>query len=327
LHTVGYDDHQVRFSDIELEVDSEICSEFVGKHVRRLLKNPAAKKAVFSAQSQAYSLVKSFQGEEVRFKQFSRLICERLAEVMKGNEDIPPADVLIAFFDYSKKTYIAIIKLNFGECFVRKLASGDGGATGNQIVKDNIVLSLGAGSVEEACLIPYDPMVLRVQEKAHKVGNGEKNYFSELFLECETQISDKEAVDAIREIADEVTSKYFEGNIEMAAKVKAALIQEAKDMGDDDSLILEKIVDRAFGENSEAKDEFVALAKEYDLPHQIEVDKSYLQRAFKTQRFVADNGVEIKFPVELCQDPEQVQMVANPDGTFTITLSKLHPSL
>ena len=326
LHTVGYDDQLNRFSDVELDVDSETCSEFIGKHVRRLLKNPAAKRAVFSAQSQAYSLIKSFQGEEIRFKEFSRKLCERLAEVLKGNEDVPPADVLVAFFDNNKKTYIAVVKLNLGECFVRRLTSGDDGVTDNQIVKDNIVLSLSASSVEEACLIPYDPMVLRILEKSHKVGGEEKHYFSELFLECDTQISDKEAVETIQEIAAEVNSKYFEGNIETAAKIKAALIQEAQSMGDDDSLVLENVVDRAFGSNSEAKDEFIALAKEYALPHQLEVDKSYLQRAFKTQRFVAENGVELKFPAELCQDPEQIQMIPNPDGTVTITLNKLLPA-
>jgi len=325
LHTVGYDDHQVRFSDVELDVDSEICSEFIGKHVRRFLKNPAAKKAVFSAQSQVYSLVRSFQAEEIRFKEFSRRLCGRLAEVLKGNEDIPPANILVAFFDYAKKQYIAVIKLNFGESFIRKLTSGDDGVTDNQIIKDNIVLSLSACSVEEACLIPYDPMVLRVLEKSHKVGSEEKEYFSELFLECETQLSDKETVEAIHKIAAEINAKYFEGNIETAAKIKAAFIQEAKDIGDDDSLVLENVVDRAFGGNSEAKDDFIALAKEYALPHQIEADKSYLQRAFKTQRFVADNGVELKFPAELCQDSQQIQMIANPDGTFTIMLNKLSP--
>jgi nucleoid-associated protein YejK len=324
LHTVGYDEHQVCFSDVELDIDSETCTEFIGRHVSRLIKNPAAKDATFSADSQVYSMIKAFQKDEIRFKELSRQICGRMAGVLKGNEDIPPADVLITFFDYGKNSYIAIIKLNYGECFVRKQNAGEGGLTENRIVKNSIVLPLSASSVEEACLIPYDPMVLRVLEKPHAIGGEDTFYFSKLFLECETQISNKEAVDAISEIAAEVNAKYFEGNIEVAAKIKTALIQEADAM-DDSGLVLENIVDRAFEGNNEAKDEFVALAKEYSLPYQIPVKKSYVQRSFKTQHFKAENGVELKFPAELCQDPEQIQMIANPDGSYSITLNKLYP--
>ena len=111
----------------------------------------------------------------------------------------------------------------------------------------------------------------------------------------------------------------------MAAKVKTALIQEADEMDEDGGLILENVVSRAFGDNNEAKDEFIALAKEYSLPHQIDLDKTYVQRAFRIQQFKAENGVELKFPAQLCEDPEQIQMTENSDGSFSITLNKLFP--
>lgn len=325
LHTVGYDEHQTHFSDVELEVDSETCIEFIGKHVRRLLRNPAAKDATFTAESQAYSLIKSFQKDEIHFKELSRKLCERLAEVMRGNEDIPPADVLFAFFDNGNKTYIAIIKLNYGECFTRRLTAGEDGRTENQIVKNTIVLPLSAGNVEEACLIPYDPMVLRVLEKPHDIGGNEVNYFSKLFLECETQLSQREAAESIQEIAGEVIAKYFDGNVEMSARVKTALIEGAERIEEDDGLILGNVMDAAFGGHNEAKEEFMALAKEYALPHQIPLEKTFVKRTFKTQTFEAENGVKLSFPAELCQDPEQVQMVSNEDGSVTITLKKLLP--
>lgn len=326
LHTVGNDEFQNRFSDVELEVDSETCMEFVGKHVRRLLRNPAAKEATFTAESPVYSLVKSFQKDEIHFKQLSRQLCERLANILGGNEDISPADILVAFFDSGKKSYLAVVKLNYGECFTHKLTAGENGTTENQIVKNSVVLPLSASKVEEACLIPYDPMVLRVLEKPHTVGGESVNYFSELFLQCETQLSKKEAAEAIQEIADEINVKYFDGNLEMAAMMKTALIQEAEAGDEEDGLVLENAVDRAFSDNNEAKDEFMALAKEYKLPHQIMLDKPFVQRSFKMQRFKAENGLEIKFPVELCHDPDQFQMTTNPDGSISINLKNLRPA-
>ena len=62
------------------------------------------------------------------------------------------------------------------------------------------------------------------------------------------------------------------------------------------------------------------------MPYQVMLDKPFIQREFKAQRFKAENGVELKFPAKLIQDPDQVQMTTNPDGSITITLKNLRPA-
>ncbi len=322
LHTVGNSAAQTHYSDVELEVDSETVIEYVGKQVRRLLRNAAAKDATFTAQSPVYQLVKAFQREEIPFRDMARGLCERLAAIMDGNDNIPPADILTAFFDHGKNSYIAIVKLNYGECFTQYRRTSADGKTVNAIVKNTVVLPLSAGKVEEACLIPYDPMVLRILEKSHVIQGEPVNYFSKLFLECETRMSQKEAAEAIQEIADEITAKHFDGNVEMAAKIKTELLVEAERVEEQDGLILEGVVQRAFGENDAAQKEFVSLAKEYGLPHQIMLDKPLIQKEFKVQRYKAENGVELKFPSELVHDPDQLRLVTNPDGSISITFRK-----
>jgi hypothetical protein len=271
-------------------------------------------------------MVKAFQRDELSFRDMARSLCERLAGIMAGNDGVPPADVLVTFFDSGKSSYIAIVKLNYGECYTQYRRVSEDGKTENAIVKNTVVLPLSAGKVEEACLIPYDPMVLHVIEKPHTVNGELVDYFSKLFLECETQISQKEAAEAIQEIADEVNAKYFDGNVEMAAKIKTELLVEAERVEERNGLILEGVVQRAFAENDEAQKEFVALAKEYGLPHQIPLEKSFIQKEFKIQRYRAENGVELKFPSELVHDPDQLLMVTNPDGSVSITFRNLRPA-
>jgi nucleoid-associated protein YejK len=326
LHTVGNIAAQTHYSDVELEVDSETVIEYVGKQVRRLLRNAAAKNATFTAESPVYRLVKSFQKDEIPFRDMSRRLCERMAGIMDGNDDILPADILTAFFDNGKDTYIAIVKLNYGECFTQYRRTSSDGKTENAIVKNTVVLPLNAGKVEEACLIPYDPMVLRILEKPHTVNGESVNYFSKLFLECETEMSKKEAAEAIQEIADEINAKYYDANVETSARIKSELLAEAERVEEQDGLILEGVVQRAFEGNDEAQKEFIELAKEYGLPHQVALDKPFIQKEFKTQRYRAENGVELKFPSELVHDPDQLQMVTNPDGSISITFRNLRPA-
>lgn len=324
LHIINNAGTGTCFSKQELDVDSETCSEFIQKHVRRLLTNPAAREACFTAQSAVYRLVRAYQKDELRFKEFSLQMCERLSGIMQANKEIPPADVLVADFENRNKRYLALLKLNYGECFTHRVVEDDAGLE-NQIVKNTAVLPASGTRVEEACLIPYDPMVLRVLEKPYSIDGEEQFYFSRLFLECDAEMSKKETADLIAQIAEEINAKHFDGNLEMAARLKCALMDEAEEPREEEALCLENVAKRVFHreEHAEAKAEFLELAKEIGLPYEVKLDKSFVQRQFKTQHFRADNGIELKFPSELFQDPEVIRFDDHPDGTVTITLKHL----
>lgn len=327
LHTVTNHPETTLFSDIELDVDSETCTEFVGRHVRRLLHNPGAKEATFSAESSTYALIQAFQKGELRFIEMSRLLCERLAQLMQNNEDIPPADVLVTMFDNAGKTYLALLKLNFTECYTHCVQQTENG-TGTQLIKNLTVLPQGAGKVEEACLIPYDPMVLRVFEKPHAVGGETVDYFSTLFLECETEISKKDAAEQLLQVADALNARHFGGDVERQAQMKCALIEEAgaaQEEGEEEPLRVGRVAGRLFPapEQEPMREEFIAAAREQGLPEELPIDRSFAERTYKTQVVKADNGVEIKCPADLFRDPASVVLENHPDGSFTITFKNL----
>lgn len=327
LHTITNDPATTLFSDIGLDVDSETCTEFVGRHVRRLLHNPGAKEATFSEGSSVYALIKAFQKGELRFIELSRLLCERLAQLMQSGADIPPADVLVTLFDNAGKTYLALLKLNFTECYTHCVEQTESG-TGTRLIKNLTVLPQGAGKVEEACLIPYDPMVLRVFEKPHALGGEQVDYFSSLFLECETNISKKEAAEQLLQVADAVGERHFGGDVEKQAQRKRAIIEEAgaaEEEGGEEPLRVGRVAERLFPapEQEAVREEFIAAAREQGLPEELPIDRSFAERAYKTQVVRADNGVEIRCPAELFSDPTAVVMENHADGSFTITFKNL----
>lgn len=308
-------------SNHELDIDSETCYQFVQKHVKRLLKHPEGREACFTEESAVYGLVRAYQKNEIYFKDFSCKLCERLSGIIRGSGEIPPADILVADFEDSHGRYLALLKLNYIECFTHKVADGD-----NQIVKNTNVLPFTSGKVEEACLIPYEPMVLRILEKPYQVNAEEVFYFSKLFLECETALSKKEMADIISETANDITQKYFPGDVEASARFSHALITEAEQMDGEEGLRMDHIIRNAFGENEQAAGEFLEIAKEAGLPQEIKIDKPFVKRQFGTQRFKADNGIEIKFPAELLEQPEAIQFITNADGTVSVTMRNLRRS-
>ena len=333
LHIGNNESGETYLSNVELDIDSDICYEFIQKHVKKLLNNPAAREAVFNAESAVYGVVQAFKEGELYFKDASAQICERLLDMMKRNADIPPADVIVVQFETRAKRgkrqkgetlldneYLAILKLNYREFFTHQTGDSENGRD-NQIVKVRTALPFNGGKVEEACLIPYDPMILKILEKPYIVDGEVTNYFSELFLDCTPELSKKEVVQVLQEVSDEITEKHFNGDLETAAKVKVAVIDEAIEQ--DGTVSVFNIANRVFTDNEEARGEFVEMAKDLGVKPDVELGEKFARQHFGTHKFKASNGVEIKFPVELSDDLNAMEFTKNDDGSISITLKGL----
>lgn len=318
LHILNNDGGATVLSENELDIDSEVCGEFITKHVKKLMNNASSKEAVFHAGSKVYAIVQGYKNGETHFKEASEQICSHLSEIMEKHVDIPSADVLVVQFEQKHEQYLAILKLNYKECFMHD--TGKNGAD-NQLVKHRSVLPFDSGKVEEACLIPYDPMVLKVLEKPFLVDGEPTNYFSELFLECDAAISKKEAVQIIQEISDEINEKYFNRDTESMARLKMALIEEAEE--EEGFVSIENVAARAFQENEEAKREYVAMARESGIKTELPLGEKFSRQQFGYQRMKADNGIELKFPIDLSNDADSIEFIKNADGSLSILLKNL----
>jgi nucleoid-associated protein YejK len=307
-------------SDTELDIDSEICSAFITKHAKKLLDNPASKEATFTSESEIYKHIIELKDGRRHFKDACAQIGRRLSEIMKQDTEIPAGALLIVQFDNKKDRYIAIIKLNYRECFTHQTKRSPAGAD-NQIVKYASVLPFDTGKTEEACLIPFDPMVLKVIEKPFIVNGEMVNYFSEMFLECNSSISKKEAAQILNEISDEVNEKYFDSSVDSVARIKTALIEQSEET--EGEISIESVAAKAFGNNLEARDDYVRLARDAGLRADMMLGERFVRQQFGTQRIKTENGIEIKFPAELWADSSSIEMIRQPDGSNAILIKNL----
>lgn len=318
LHVLDRSGGGAVYSDAELDVDSDICAGFITKHIKKLLSSGDAKDATFSAESKALAAVAAYKAGEINFKDFSRRAVGLLDALMADNPDIPPGDALVAQFERGDDAYIAIIKLGFKEFYTH--STSDGERADNQIVKMASALPFGFGSADCAVLIPYDPMVLRVIEKPALAGGETRNYFSELFLEAAAELSKKEAAEILEETAAAVVADFFKGDAARLASVKNAVVETSDEA--DGVLSVTGVAARAF-EDEGARAAFVESAKEMGLSGDVSLGAKFVRSKFGSHRFKAHNGVELKLPSELAEDPEAVVFERHDDGSVTIVLKDL----
>jgi len=316
LHIIKNDGNPSLYSETELDIDSETCEAFISKHIKRLMNNPSTREATFSADSPVYKGLQSYTQRQTSFKDFSINLAERFSEILNKYVDIPPSDLLIVRFDVKHDNYLALIKLNYNECY-----SHETGGAGNNLVKCHTVLPFGSGKVEEACLIPFNPMLVKLIEKAHPVNGEMVNYFSELFLECETALSRKETAQIISEVSDEFVQEYCKSDIKTKALVKTAMTEEAEEA--DGVVSMDNVAARAFDKNEDLKREFVHSLREAGIVEDIPLGAKFVKQQFGTQKLKAENGIEIKFPAELAVDDGQMEIEQHSDGSVTVILKRL----
>ena len=316
LHILKNDGNPSVFSANELDIDSEVCEAFIGKHVKKLFNNPATREATFSQDSVVYQTMQDYKNGSTNFKDAARTIAEHLSEIINKHVDIPPADLMIVNFEVKHDRFFAVLKLNYKECFTHRTNDG----ADNQLVKYTAVLPFDGGKVEEACLIPLEPMLIRLIEKPHLVDGTPTNYFSELFLECETTPSRKETAQTINDVADEFIQGFCDNDFHLKAMVKTAMTEEAEEA--DGVVSMDNVATRAFSDDG-IKAEFVHTMREAGIVADMPLGAKFVKQQFGTQRIKADNGVEVKFPAELAIDGEQVEITKHNDGTLTVTLKRL----
>ena len=311
LHIIDNERGQVVLSESELDLDSDMVTDFLTRHIKKVITSTDVKEAAFEADSGVLATIRKYQAQEIDFKAASREFCVALSEIMLENGDIPPADLLVTQFEIGRFAHLAIFKLNHSMFYTHEVKNGE-----NHIVHSSFALPLGGAKVSEAVIIPYDPMILKIMEKPHLVRGEEINYFSQLFLGAGEGLSKKQAVKIIKAILEETLARHHNGSPVAAAKFQLAMIEEA--IENDGDVCLENVTMAAFGEGA-ARDEFLAVARETGLGRDLFLGEKFCMKEFGAVKIKSVSGVELKFPVGVLDDPNVIE-INEQGGSFSVNV-------
>ncbi|MCL2372203.1 MAG: nucleoid-associated protein [Defluviitaleaceae bacterium] len=317
LHVLRNDGRESVFSEAELDFDSEICEAFIQKHVKKLIANPGVRTAHFPQQAQFYQLLGNYQSNGIYFKEMSREIAAKMDGIMKRFTDIPPCDLLVTRVGHKTGEYLAILKLNYHEVYASKSNNAD-----NQLTKCT-ALPFSTGKVEYAALIGLDgsAMPINVTEKPATIDGNQVNYFSELFLECETAPSQKEQAKLIDEVTVEFVDEYCRQDPIVSAKIKTALVEESEEK--EGTVSMDNVAAVAFQGQDEMKQKYVETMREAGVREDLPLGQRVVKQQFATHKIKAENGVEIRFPAELAIDEDEIEITTHNDGTVSVLLKRL----
>jgi len=317
LHILRNDGRPSVFSDVELDIDSEICEAFIQKHVKKLINNPGVRTANFMAGVDFYNLLSSYQNGVVYFKDTTLEFAKKLDEIMTRYKDIPPCDLLIARVGHKSGDYLAILKLAYQEVYSHQTSGTD-----NQL-KMCSALPFNSGKVEYAALIGLNgsSMPISIVEKPVTIDGNSVMYFSEIFLECETTPSKKEQAKLIDEVTVEFVEEHFKSDPKVSAKIKTAMLEEAE--AEEGFVSMDNVAAAAFSDEEETRVQYVSTLREAGIQEDLPLGERVVKQQFATHKIKAENGVEIKFPAQLAVEEDELEITKNSDGTVTVLFKNL----
>ena len=309
-------------SDRELEYGSEVA-EFLREHIARISSGDDAKECRFyKEQSEIYRILDSYADED--FVAVSKDIAAMLYDIMSGNIDIPPTDLMVVRFKEGEDEYLALLKMNYKSQYTHRTMPLDGGeGNSNEIIRHKSILPSESQRLTEAAIIRLDDLALWVIEKKYEV-NGEKtDYFSFLFLKCSAHLSHKSKLSIVSRAVESIQREGFDETERFEKQMRAkSIIQE--EIEENGGFVVEELAERIFEEQPELKAAFQDKMEKYDMvKEEIQPQSENTVRKYQSQHLYTDTGIEIKIPMEQYKDPKSVEFITNPDGTISVLIKNI----
>lgn len=302
MHIVDNQKKNIIYSQNELDIDSDMVSEFLTKHIKKLNSSIAVKNATFLPDSPILNIFESFKNKEINFKELSKKMCQNLADIMIENKNIPSASIIFAQIDLGRYPHLAIIKLNHRDYYTHETTNEE-----TRLIRSKKGLPFDSGKVEEAALIAYSPMIIKLIEKPYPLEksleseNNSDEYFSSEFLKCEPELSKKTIVEIINNAISDI--EEIHGFLQ-ACKIKLGLIDES--IENEGEIRLEQIGKYL---EKEIQSEFLKYLKDYGLNEDVFLGDKFVSQKFGKHTIKSSNGTEIKIPVHIFDDENAIKFI------------------
>ncbi len=295
-------------------------AEFFTKHIERLSKDSEVKECVFDEGDNPIRDLVTGMDEE-RFIPASQQMASSLYDIMAGNPDIPPADVLFAVFRCESGRFLGLIKFNYKEAYTHSLASIDG-ATASSVIKHRALYATEAQKVDEGAFINLSNHEISIKEKKYEIDGQKDYYLSSLFLRTQPARSYKEQYRLVEKSAEQVVKKYYTGDSLKQAEVKMA-IKENVDRNLE--IDIDDLSRDAFSDSPDMQVQYKQeLAQKGFVGKKIKINQQIYDELERNHKIITDIGIKMEIPAELMKDKSRLEFIVNQDGTMSILIKNIN---
>ena len=303
------------FSQESLGLDDEKVQNFIGRHIERIFNDQSVKSGSFAEDSKFKDLIYNINED---FIHGSISIAEKLYDTMQRYMEIPSGDLLIASLNIENQNHFIIMKFNYKEGYTHYVDYGDNG-TSNKIVVNKVMFPSETQRNIEAALINLEDLSLRIFEREYEIEGEKILYFSKLFLQSNTDLSIKESIKVIREVAKDITKRYYDEDFDKVSQIKEAIYDNL----DSGTIEVESVANSIFRNNPDIKREYIERVEEAGVNKVVDLEGKKPEKKLTVHKIKTDSGIQLDVPVDIYRDKNIIEFINNPDGTISIMIKNI----
>lgn len=312
LHILDFPTDTQVFSEQELDVKEHSVCLFLEKHLERALKDTTLKRGTFQRESTFKEQFLRYSEGSQSFLDFSLFLAQDLHTVVSRTDRLEAMDIVLVDFEWEETPYFALLEFAHKTGYTHQVENkGEG-------IKNRLILHRALlPSLSQCVFICKKTLGLLFQAKKALL-DGESVYvLPETLLQCDSFMSQKEAIKQIGTIAQQVAEKHGENSMEVIAKIKTHLAEETK------AIEPRSLGSTAFSTSSLMKKEFEEEVETAQIPAIQISDPKWAAKLGGNHKIKTDTGIEISFPIGYMENKEFIEFINNPDGTLSISLRNI----
>lgn len=305
-------------SKAELDLEDKTVRQYVSGICRKAMGATDAHPGRFERDSPfATRISRWFHGQEDFIKMTGEM-ADFLGGELAHVDQAASCDLLCAdFTDGDDERWFGLFLLDIKKAFTHDVS----GATGSpfcDVVRRNAVLPAATQKLGSWALVRASDLAVRVVEPVRQMDGADRLLLQQQLLSCTTEASSKEALDAVREMVEEVADEHGANAALALSRAKAYVTEHVDSEG---SFSCEGLAEEVFADSEPARRKLELAAEVRKLPADVQVDRRAVDtKAMRNHRIVTDTGIEISYPAELGENPDFIRFESAPDGSISIEL-------
>lgn len=304
------------FSQKELDGHDEIVQEYIEKLVKKFLNSECLTLDLSESEPAQYLV-----SQDVDFIEIAENLTQFYFEAIKTWEEIPEGDLL--FFkveDGYGKNYTGMVKLDFSAKYIHLIDYDDDNLVTNKISRNKTILPNPSQGV--SCGIIIKEQTCFVHNKSYQGMQGKWSFLEKILEVTEKKPKISEEVAQVKKTLKTISKKYDIEQFEAVMGAQKALYDS---IDEEASLSSERVAQQVFGDNFQAKQEFLEDLDKKGIQRKIELESNtpVFERKYQKQKLKLDNGIEIVVPVELLKNKDYIEFITNDDGSLSVLLKQI----
>lgn len=319
LHILGFNSNVVVFSEEELDIQNNSIEAFISKHLERSLKDSSLKTGKFLEESKFQKKILEYLNADIDFIKFSRFIADLIYKSLSQTDMMDSLDLIVCDIEVERERQIAILLCTNKVGYIHQVTN-DNGIVKNEIINHYAILPSLTQKLDGYAFVDAEGLMIKFVDKNRKINGQELYILPEIVLECDYNMSQREVINLVKDVAIMVADNHGESSALAISKAKNYIGENVEESENLDTVELGK---KVFSSSKLMQDEFEKTAKEYGIPDTIKIDKEFAVRTSKNHKIKTDTGIEISFPADYFKNTDYIEFINNPNGTLSIELRNI----